>query len=124
MTFDIRRIDLDKLNSLTKYPSLVTYHTLGDKGALREAVQMPFAGRVLGTEKVDGTNTRLIFCPDGSAVVGSREDLLWERRDLIGNPSMGIVDAVRLGQGERPWYPLATMLIELPASGTDAPRRR
>jgi hypothetical protein len=44
---------------------------------------------------VDGTNTRLVFCPDGAAVVGSREDLLWERRDLIGNPAMGIVEAVR-----------------------------
>jgi hypothetical protein len=95
MTFDIRRIDLGKLNSLTKYPSILTYHTLGDKGALQDAVQVTFAGRVLGTEKVDGTNTRLIFCPDGSAVVGSREDLLWERRDLIGNPAMGIVAAVR-----------------------------
>src|SRR5215813_3146742 len=95
MTFDIRRTDLDKLNSLTKYPSILTYHTMGDKAALREAVQVPFAGRVLGTEKVDGTNARLIFCPDGSAVVGSREDLLWERRDLIGNPAMGIVEAVR-----------------------------
>jgi hypothetical protein len=95
MTFDIRRTDLDKLNSLTKYPSILTYHTLGDKGALQEAVQVPFAGRVLGTEKVDGTNARLVFGPDGSAVVGSREDLLWERRDLIGNPAMGIVAAVR-----------------------------
>ncbi len=95
MTFDIRRINLDKLNSLTKYPSILTYHTLGDKGVLQEAVQVPFAGRIVGTEKVDGTNTRLVFCPDGSVVVGSREDLLWERRDLIGNPAMGIVAAVR-----------------------------
>jgi hypothetical protein len=28
-------------------------------------------------------------------LVGSREDLLWECRDLIGNPAMGIVDAVK-----------------------------
>ena len=76
MTFDIRRTDLGKLNSLTKYPSILTYHALGDKGALRDAVQVPFAGRVLGDEKVDGTNTRLVFCPDGGVVVGSREDLL------------------------------------------------
>jgi hypothetical protein len=95
MTFDIRRTDLDKLNSLTKYPSILTYHTLGDKGALQDAVQVPFAGGVLGAEKVDGTNARLIFGPDGSAIVGSREDLLWERRDLIGNPAMGIVAAGR-----------------------------
>lgn len=80
---------------LTKYPSILTYHALGDKGVLQDTVQIPFEGRIIGTEKVDGTNTRLIFCPDKSALVGSREDLLWERRDLIGNPAMGIVDAVR-----------------------------
>jgi hypothetical protein len=95
MVFDVRRVDLGKLNSLTKYPSILTYHALGEKGALREAIQVPFTGRVIGTEKVDGTNARLIFCPDGCVLVGSREDLLWERRDLIGNPSLGIVEAVK-----------------------------
>ena len=95
MAFDIRQVDLGKLNSMTKYPSILTYHALGDKGMLQETVQIPFEGRIIGTEKVDGTNTRLIFCPDQSVLVGSREDLLWERRDLIGNPAMGIVDAVK-----------------------------
>jgi hypothetical protein len=95
MSFDVRHVDLIKLNSMTKYPSILTYHALGDKGVLRDAVQVPFTDRIIGTEKVDGTNTRLIFCPDGSAIVGSREDLLWERGDLIGNPAMGIVEAVK-----------------------------
>lgn len=95
MNFDIRKVDLAKLNSMTKYPSILTYHALGEKGMLQDAVQIPFIGRIIGTEKVDGTNTRLIFCPDQSVIVGSREDLLWERRDLIGNPAMGIVDAVK-----------------------------
>lgn len=94
MAFDIRQVALGKLNSMTKYPSILTYHALGEKGVLQETVQIPFEGRVMGTEKVDGTNARLIFCPDQSVVVGSREDLLWERRDLIGNPAMGIVEAV------------------------------
>jgi len=93
--FDIRQADLHKLNSITKYPSIPTYYALGDRGGLREEVQVPFSGRDVGTEKVDGTNCRLVFVPDGSAIVGSREDLLWERRDLIGNPAMGIVEAVR-----------------------------
>ncbi|HZZ71757.1 MAG TPA: RNA ligase family protein [Pirellulales bacterium] len=93
--FDIRRVDLAKLNSMTKYPSILTYHTLGDKGVLRDSIQIPFTGRVMGTEKVDGTNSRIIFCPDGSVLLGSREDLLWERRDLIGNPAMGIIDILR-----------------------------
>lgn len=95
MSFDILQIDLSKLNSMTKYPSILTYHYLGEKGLLQDTVQIPFAGRVVGSEKIDGTNCRLIFCPDESALVGSREDLLWERRDLIGNPAMGIVEAVR-----------------------------
>lgn len=95
MAFNIWQTDLGKLNSMTKFPSILTYHCLGEKGILQEAVQIPFTGRVIGTEKVDGTNARLIFCPDGSALVGSREDLLWERRDLIGNPAMGIVEAVK-----------------------------
>jgi hypothetical protein len=95
MTFDIRQVDLGKLNSMTKYPSILTYHALGDKGVLQDTVQIPFEGRIIGTEKVDGTNARLIFCPDQSVIVGSREDLLWERRDLIGHPAMGIVEAVK-----------------------------
>ncbi|MBX9689089.1 MAG: RNA ligase family protein [Candidatus Obscuribacterales bacterium] len=95
MSFDILQTDLSKLNSMTKYPSILTYHLLGERGLLQDAVQIPFEGRVIGAEKIDGTNCRLIFCPDQSALVGSREDLLWERRDLIGNPAMGIVDAVR-----------------------------
>src|SRR2546423_1469408 len=36
MTFDTRTIDLRKLSSLTKYPSIPTYHALGEKGALLE----------------------------------------------------------------------------------------
>ena len=95
MTFDVRQFDLGKLNRMTKYPSILTYHALGDKGVLQDTVQIPFEGRIIGTEKVDGTNARLIFCPDQSVLVGSREDLLWERRDLIGNPAMGIVEAVK-----------------------------
>src|SRR5438034_7509139 len=72
MAFDIRRIDLGKLNSMTKYPSILTYHALGDKGVLQETVQIPFEGRIIGTEKVDYTNARLIFCPEHSDLVGNR----------------------------------------------------
>src|ERR1700685_2974802 len=95
MTFDIRQIDLGKLNSMTKYRVILTYHALGEKGVLHDAVQTPSEGRIIGTEKVDGTNARLIFCPDQSVLVGSREDLLWERRGLIGKPAMGILDALK-----------------------------
>lgn len=95
MPFDVRSTDLAKLNSLTKYPSIPTYHTLDPRnGALGEEV-IPFAGTVLGTEKVDGTNARVICLPDGSYLLGSREELLYARGDLIGNPAQGIVEALK-----------------------------
>lgn len=94
-TFDLRATDLSVLNSLTKYPSIPTYHTLDPRnGGLLEST-VEFAGPVLGTEKVDGTNARIISLPGGSFVLGSREELLYAKGDLIGNPAQGIVAALR-----------------------------
>ena len=94
MTFATRTADLKKLNSLTKYPSIPTYHALGDKGALLEE-RVAFAGEVFASEKVDGTNGRIVFLPDGLWIIGSREELLLARGDLIGNPALGIAEALR-----------------------------
>lgn len=93
--FAVRATDLAALNSMTKYPSIPTYHTLDPKnGGLLEST-LEFTGPVLGTEKVDGTNARIISLPDGSFVLGSREELLYAKGDLIGNPAQGIVAALR-----------------------------
>lgn len=35
-------MDLRKLNSATKYPSILTYHEMGDRGRLNPTVQVPF----------------------------------------------------------------------------------
>ncbi|NUT31667.1 MAG: hypothetical protein HOV79_01200 [Hamadaea sp.] len=80
---------------MTKYPSIPTYHSLDPRngGLLEETV--PFTGTVVGTEKVDGTNSRIILLPDGTYLLGSREELLYAQGDLIGNPALGIVDALR-----------------------------
>ncbi len=95
MQFDLRETDLAKLNSLTKYPSIPTYHALDPKnGSLLEQVTA-FPDSVIGTEKIDGTNARLIFLPDGNYLLGSREELLYARGDLIGNPALGIVAALK-----------------------------
>ncbi|MCX4097383.1 RNA ligase family protein [Nocardia sp. alder85J] len=94
MNFDVRTADLDAINSATKYPSIPTYHGLGERGALTAGV-VEFRGPVVGTEKVDGTNSRVIGLPDGSWLLGSREELLCARGDLIGNPAQGIVAALR-----------------------------
>ncbi|MEU9621735.1 RNA ligase family protein [Streptomyces sp. NPDC048155] len=91
----IRAIDLAALNTATKYPSIPTYHTLDPKngGLIEETVA--FTGDVYLTEKVDGTNGRIVSFPSGDYVIGSREELLYARGDLIGNPALGIADALR-----------------------------
>lgn len=92
---DSRQVDLGRLNSATKYPSIPTYHTLGEKGALlNECVSFPRIDLIY-TEKVDGTNSRIILMPDGCYLMGSREELLYARGDLVHNPALGIVDALR-----------------------------
>jgi hypothetical protein len=80
---------------MTKYPSIPTYHTLNPKNGdlLDETVQ--FTGRVDLTEKIDGTNARIITMPDGTWFLGSREELLYAEGDLIGNPAQGIVAALK-----------------------------
>ena len=87
--------DLPKLNSLTKYPSIPTYHALGEKGVLTEDHLDAPDGDLLYTEKVDGTNARIILIPGEAVIIGSREELLHSVGDLIHNPSQGIVDQLR-----------------------------
>jgi len=106
--FDVRSTDLRVLNSLTKYPSIPTYHALDPRnGGLLEPATA-FSGDVIGTEKVDGTNSRLILLPDGTYLIGSREELLYARGDLVGNPALGIVEQLR---------PVAAHLIERHTGG-------
>ncbi len=92
----LRTLNLAAFNSLTKYPSIPTYHPLDPekRGVLMDP-PVPFAGEVILTEKVDGTNTRIVCLPDGDFVIGSRGEFLHARGDLIHNPALGIVDAVR-----------------------------
>ncbi|MBF9135173.1 hypothetical protein I0C86_40555 [Plantactinospora sp. S1510] len=94
-SFNVRTADLAAINSMTKYPSIPTYHKLGERGALLDEY-VPFAGTVIGTEKVDGCNGRVVLLPDGSYLIGSREELLYGSGDLVANPALGIVDALRL----------------------------
>ncbi|TDC82577.1 hypothetical protein E1285_30470 [Actinomadura sp. 7K507] len=97
---------LDALNSATKYPSILTYHALGERGALSEELTIfdGFDGVTYLTEKIDGTNGRIVVLP-GSAdyFIGSREELLYARGDRVGNPAMGIVEALK---------PLAERLVQ------------
>lgn len=88
---------LDFLNGLTKYPSIPTYHDLGPRGVPEGSPPRQFGRSELWsvTEKVDGTNARVIVTPDGDWFIGSREELLLSRGDRIGDPSQFIVETLR-----------------------------
>jgi hypothetical protein len=93
-------MDLKKLNSATKYPSIFTYHGLGEKGGLTEDRtvfdQMPQKPETVHlTEKVDGTNGRIVFLPDGDYFIGSREELLYAKGDRVLNPVLSIVETLK-----------------------------
>ena len=88
------RENLRATNSLTKYPSILTYHALDDRGRVTDEVLVSFdVSPILVTEKIDGTNARII-CHRGDYLIGSREELLTARGDCIHNPALGIVDAL------------------------------
>ena len=86
----------EKLNTLTKYPSILTLHKLGDNGRLTDALNLPemVNGPLIATEKIDGTNARIILY-GGDFIVGSRENLLHARGDRFWDPAQGIVDGLK-----------------------------
>jgi len=98
---NLRVLDLQKINSATKYPSIPTYHVLSNIGGLKEKVLVHFDQNddLSASEKIDGANSRIILFPSGDYIIGSREDLLTSRFDLVYNQSLGIVDAVNKTAG-------------------------
>lgn len=94
--------NLDKFNSMTKYPSILTYHQLGEKGRLLPELQfqLPCGTTIHGTEKVDGTNARLTMILETEGydfLIGSREEWFTAMGDRIYNNNLGIVDAIQYG---------------------------
>jgi RNA ligase len=88
---------LRRLNSATQYPSILTYHALGERGRLVEERTTELTGDIEVTEKIDGTNARIVVPPFGlgAPLIGSRTELLHYLGDLIPNPAQGIVAAIR-----------------------------
>lgn len=86
MTFDIRRLD-----SLTKYPSITTWHDF-DAGGAPSEIESDM--ELFITEKVDGTNGRIVRL-GGQWWIGSRDKLL-ARNDngLFPGPSNPIEHAI------------------------------
>src|ERR1043165_1712275 len=95
MSLTVRTAHLAAVNSMTKYPSIPTYHALDPRNGNLTDETVPFNGPVFGTEKIDGANARIILLSDDTYLLGSREELLYAKGDLIENPSQGIVTALK-----------------------------
>lgn len=95
MTYTLKSEHLRAINSMTKYPSIPTYHALDPKdgGLLEEPTIFP--SDVLVTEKIDGANARIIFTPDDRYLLGSREELLYAMGDIVSNQSLGLVEQLK-----------------------------
>lgn len=105
----LNRHSIDVINSMTKYPSIPTYHKLGKNGVLLPERSVDFGdNEVYLTEKLDGTNARCIllnhqsrwgFEPEGKEhavnfLIGSREEMLHCVGDVIYNPQLDIVTTI------------------------------
>lgn len=88
-------MNLKALESATRYPSIERYHKIGEKGRLSEERNVTFDDTVILTEKVDGTNIRIIQMPDGDYFIGSRELLLHAKGDRVHHPFEGVVDYLK-----------------------------
>lgn len=91
---NLRQYEIRALDSATKYPSIPTYHRIRGKGLLQED-PLSFAGKVHLSEKIHGTNARIILDPTGDYVIGTRDQLIHARGDYIVNPVMGLVEELR-----------------------------
>lgn len=88
----------EKLNTLTKYPSILTYHVPAEKGVLRpflaENKSFPEDEQCFITEKLDGANSRIIVF-DNDYIIGSRILFLYAKGDRFGDPTLNIVNTVK-----------------------------
>jgi hypothetical protein len=91
----ISRFGKQKVNTLTKYPSILTLHKMGEKGKLTTEITTDIKDEeMFATEKIDGTNVRII-CFGNEYLIGSREFILHHCHDLFFDPAQGIVEGIR-----------------------------
>ena len=88
----IQKHGKDKINTLTKYPSILTLHKFGEKGRLTNTLTTNIEGeQMYASEKIDGTNVRII-CLGDEFLVGSRKCILHYSEDFYWDEAMGIVN--------------------------------
>ncbi|WP_232065267.1 RNA ligase family protein [Rhodocytophaga rosea] len=91
----ILKFGKEKINTLTKYSSILTLHQLGEKGRLKNELTTPIENELMyATEKIDGTNVRIV-CFGNEYLVGAREFILHHSQDLYFDNAQGIVDGLK-----------------------------
>lgn len=87
----ILRHGKEKVNTLTKYPSVLTLHRFGQRGRLTDVLTTDITGeKMFASEKIDGTNVRIV-CWQDEFLIGSRNFLLHYSKDLFWDEAGGIV---------------------------------
>ena len=88
----IEKYGKEKINTLTKYPSILTLHKFGERGRFTDEITTNIEGETMfASEKIDGTNVRII-CYGEEFLVGSRNNILHYSKDFYWDESMGIVN--------------------------------
>lgn len=91
----ISKFGKEKINTLTKYSSILTLHQLGEKGRLKNELTTPIQGeKMYATEKIDGTNARII-CYGSEYLIGAREFILHHSQDLYFDNAQFIVEGLK-----------------------------
>ena len=88
----IEKYGKEKINTLTKYPSILTLHKFGERGRLTHDLTTNITEEIMfASEKIDGTNVRII-CYGDEFLVGSRNNILHYSKDFYWDESLGIVN--------------------------------
>ena len=91
----ISKFGKEKMNTLTKYSSILTLHKLGEKGRLMNEFTTSIQGeKMYATEKIDGTNARII-CYGSEYLIGAREFILHHSDDLYFDNAQEIVNGLK-----------------------------
>lgn len=88
--------DLLNLNSITKYPSIPTYHKVSGRHILDDNAETQLGHDIYHiTEKLDGINIRIIVKPGEDFFIGTRQELVYANGDRIYNDRLGIIKTVK-----------------------------
>ena len=91
----IEKYGKEKINTLTKYPSILTLHKLNEKGRLTRGFTTNIEKeKMYASEKIDGTNVRIILYKD-EYLIGGREFILYHSQDLYFDKSQDIVEGIK-----------------------------